>query len=54
MQTDMARLNELIGKNGRAEGELVEANALLEVNFIATLKDLEVAISFQFLMTLSL
>ncbi|CAM9155762.1 unnamed protein product, partial [Phaeothamnion confervicola] len=40
---DMSRLNELIGKSGRAAGELEDATALLEKGFMRELRELEAA-----------
>jgi len=41
MQTDMARLNELIGVNGRQQEELLQQNSVTEMEFVAQLKELE-------------
>jgi chromosome segregation ATPase len=41
LQTDMARLNELLGKNGKMAEELIEANKQLELEFVSELKELE-------------
>lgn len=41
MQTDMARLNELIGVNGKQQEELLVQNSGMEMEFVAQLKELE-------------
>ena len=43
MRTDMSRMNELIGKNAKAHEELAQTNSLMEMDFVASLKELEQA-----------
>jgi chromosome segregation ATPase len=41
LQTDLARLNELLGKNGKMAEELAQANRQMELEFVSELKELE-------------
>merc|ERR1719498_560592 len=41
MHSDMSRLNELIGRNTKLQAELANANAVMEMEFKAELKELE-------------
>merc|ERR1740138_832215 len=45
MHSDMSRLNELIGRNTKLQAELANANAVMEMEFKAELKELETMVA---------